>query len=244
MNRILLVEDDGSMAKGLAYNLGAEGYDVTVRRTTFGIPHVRAKDFGSLGYGSGYAFAEDNICVLARTVLKVRGEQAEFFGDAPDLVAADFHWRYWASDAQADAFEAAQSEELQTVVEGYSAGLSRFITERGDEAAEDCRGAAWLRPISVLDLYKVYVGLLGLAGGNNFEGDLAYVPPSAIEPYRGAYAERSPIAGHIDTGFVVRDLELGHRKRHAFTTEKEPTRCFDLAAIEHPLVLVVLSRPA
>ena len=30
MNRILLVEDDGAMAKGLAYNLGAEGYDVVV----------------------------------------------------------------------------------------------------------------------------------------------------------------------------------------------------------------------
>ncbi|MDH3687807.1 MAG: penicillin acylase family protein, partial [Myxococcales bacterium] len=151
------------------------GYDVTVRRTTFGIPHVRAKDFGSLGYGSGYAFAEDNVCVLARTVLKVRGEQAEFFGD--DFVDADLFWRYWASDAQAVAFEAAQSEALRSIVEGYSAGLNRFITERGDEAAEECRGAAWLRPISVQDLYKVYIGLLGLAGGNNFEGDLAYVPP-------------------------------------------------------------------
>lgn len=30
MNRILLVEDDGSMAKGLAYNLDAEGYDIVV----------------------------------------------------------------------------------------------------------------------------------------------------------------------------------------------------------------------
>jgi len=30
MNRILLVEDDASMAKGLAYNLGAEGYDIVV----------------------------------------------------------------------------------------------------------------------------------------------------------------------------------------------------------------------
>ncbi|MHC4952716.1 MAG: response regulator transcription factor [Planctomycetota bacterium] len=31
MSRILLVEDDGPMAKGLAYNLEAEGYDVVVQ---------------------------------------------------------------------------------------------------------------------------------------------------------------------------------------------------------------------
>ena len=30
MSRLLLVEDDASMAKGLAYNLEAEGYDVVV----------------------------------------------------------------------------------------------------------------------------------------------------------------------------------------------------------------------
>ena len=178
-------------------------YDVTIRRTTYGIPHVLAKDFASLGYGSGYAFAEDNVCVLARSVLKVRGEQAEFFGDDPDLVDADLFWRYWASDAQAAAFEAAQSDDLREIVVGYSAGLNRFITERGDEAAEDCRGAAWLRPISVRDLYKVYLGLLGLAGGNNFEGDLAYEPPAPQVAANGP----SPMPDRAGVAAVLEPLQ-------------------------------------
>ena len=42
-------------------------YDATVTRTAFGIPHVKSNrndDFGSAGYGLGYAFSEDNLCVF------------------------------------------------------------------------------------------------------------------------------------------------------------------------------------
>jgi acyl-homoserine lactone acylase PvdQ len=55
-------------------------YDVEIRRTMFGIPHIKANDFGSLGYGLGYAYAEDNVCLMADAVLTVRGERSRFFG--------------------------------------------------------------------------------------------------------------------------------------------------------------------
>ena len=31
-----------------------------IRRTDFGIPHIKADDWTSLGYGFGYAYAQDN----------------------------------------------------------------------------------------------------------------------------------------------------------------------------------------
>ena len=34
------------------------GYAVEIRRTSHGIPHITAKDYGSLGFGEGYAFAQ------------------------------------------------------------------------------------------------------------------------------------------------------------------------------------------
>ena len=43
-------------------------------------PHVKATDFGSIGYGVGYAFAQDNICVMADTFVTVRGERSRYFG--------------------------------------------------------------------------------------------------------------------------------------------------------------------
>jgi acyl-homoserine lactone acylase PvdQ len=45
-------------------------YSVEIRRTSHGIPHITAKDMGSLGFGEGYAFAQDHLCSL-RTRMNV-----------------------------------------------------------------------------------------------------------------------------------------------------------------------------
>ena len=47
-----------------------EKYSAEIRRTSYGITHIVAKNFGSLGFGTGYAFSEDNICVLADQINK------------------------------------------------------------------------------------------------------------------------------------------------------------------------------
>lgn len=54
-------------------------YDVSITRTTYGVPHIRAKDYGSLGYGQGYAFAQDNLCVFLEDLLTIRGERSRFW---------------------------------------------------------------------------------------------------------------------------------------------------------------------
>src|SRR3954463_10629676 len=55
-------------------------YDVTITRTEYGIPHIVARDFGSLGYGYGYAFAQDNLCTMAADYVTVQGERSRWFG--------------------------------------------------------------------------------------------------------------------------------------------------------------------
>ena len=42
---------------------------VELARTTHGVPHVRADDFRSLGYGLAYAYAQDNVCMFADSLL-------------------------------------------------------------------------------------------------------------------------------------------------------------------------------
>jgi Penicillin amidase len=56
------------------------GYSAEIRRTEYGIPHILADDYGSLGYGYGYAFAQDNLCVLADRVVTLRGDRSRYFG--------------------------------------------------------------------------------------------------------------------------------------------------------------------
>src|SRR5262245_54688377 len=58
----------------------ADPYDVEIRWTTYGIPHVKANDIASAAYGYGYAFARDNICLMAEEFDKVNGERALHFG--------------------------------------------------------------------------------------------------------------------------------------------------------------------
>ena len=53
----------------------AQTYSATIRRTSFGIPHIQAADLASLGFGEGYAFAADHLCSLADQVIYVRGER-------------------------------------------------------------------------------------------------------------------------------------------------------------------------
>ena len=55
-------------------------YRATITRTEHDIPHIVAEDWGSLGFGSGYAAAETSICTLADTVLAARGQRIGSLG--------------------------------------------------------------------------------------------------------------------------------------------------------------------
>src|SRR5262245_54177422 len=69
------------------------GYHATIRRTPYGIPHITAQDWGSLGYGYGYAFAEDNLCELALHVVRTNGEQSRWFGPDQGRLEEDLFYR-------------------------------------------------------------------------------------------------------------------------------------------------------
>src|SRR5687768_7718921 len=54
--------------------------DIEIRRTEYGVVHVKAADYAGLGEGYGYAFAQDNLCVIADSYVTVNGERSRYFG--------------------------------------------------------------------------------------------------------------------------------------------------------------------
>ena len=50
-------------------------YEATITRTSFGIPHIEAQDFGGLGFGVAYAEAQDNICLMADAYVSAAGKR-------------------------------------------------------------------------------------------------------------------------------------------------------------------------
>jgi acyl-homoserine-lactone acylase len=55
-------------------------YTAEIRRTTGGMPHVKARDYGSLGFGYAYAYAEDQVCRFADIIATVRARRSRYFG--------------------------------------------------------------------------------------------------------------------------------------------------------------------
>jgi len=57
-------------------NAPAAGLVAVIRRTTNGVPYVKADNLESAAFAVGYAQAQDNACVLADAFVKARSERA------------------------------------------------------------------------------------------------------------------------------------------------------------------------
>ena len=130
-------------------------YEASIRRTSYGIPHIQAADLGSLGFGEGYAQAEDHLCTVADQVVLARGERAKYFGRGEDdrHLASDIGMRALRIHERAAEDHAAMPQELREWIEGYVAGYNHYLEETGAEnVAGWCRGEPWVFPITAADL--------------------------------------------------------------------------------------------
>jgi acyl-homoserine-lactone acylase len=175
-------------------------YHATVAITKHGIPHITAHDFGSLGFGSGYAAAQDSICTLADTVVTARGERSRWFGptaryndqvtlDASNLqvdaFVTDLHNRHVVEKLLADPL-AGPGQQARDMVKGYVAGANRYLRETGRNGVTDpaCHGARYLEPdVKPIDLwYGVYLANLLASSGVFVKEIVDAAPPSADDP--------------------------------------------------------------
>jgi acyl-homoserine-lactone acylase len=182
----------------------ATAYHAQISRTSYGIPHVRAHSWGDLGFGAGYAYAEDNLCTLANEVVTVSAQRSRFFGpDGVTIASAktsdrnldsDFFWkqindRHVVQKLVARRAPLGPKPQVRALVRGYAAGYNAYLRSRGVKHLPDprCRGKAWVRPIKALDLWRRYYQLGLIASGGQFVGDLvATQPPGGAATARAA----------------------------------------------------------
>lgn len=177
------------------YDVQVGPYDVELRSTSWGIPHLLAEDNGSIGFGLGYVAARDHICVIADQIVKTRGERSRYFGPGENNanVDSDFGWRHLRVRESAEETFLELSEDSQARIVGYAAGYNRFLEQAGPGGLPpDCRDAEWVQPISHIDLLAYYysmgmwgsaynlVELIGQAQPPNTDGqgDVAPVHPA------------------------------------------------------------------
>ena len=173
-------------------------YDVGIRYTEFGIPHITARDFGSLGYGYGFAIAKDNICVLADTYATVRGQRSKYFGPDKGYVFrgngasvnnldSDFFFQQIIDDRRVEKLLTqkgigAPKPEIRQTVKGYVAGYNRWLmTHKVTDPT--CAGKSWVTPITELDAYRRFYQLALLASsGVAIDGIGGATPPTPSAP--------------------------------------------------------------
>ncbi len=162
-------------------------YKATIRWTSYGVPHITADSFGNVGFGQGYAFARDNACILADQIVKVRSERSLYFGrDVAGTKDAnyinDFAYKALQVVDHAKTSYAKLSGDGRELLDGYVAGYNHRLAEVGTAGLPAaCQNAAWVKPITAIDLLAYYHDLALYASGRNFRSYLADAqPPTAV----------------------------------------------------------------
>ncbi|RUO19016.1 acylase [Aliidiomarina iranensis] len=156
-----------------------------IRRTDFGIPYITSDSLEGIAYGTAYAFAEDNICVLADQIVRFNSQRAAYFG--PDAVLGsgdsgnvinDFTYKALGIRALAEENVGNLSTQSQALLQGYAAGYNKYLSDTGVEnIAPPCAGGAWVRPITNVDMLTYALGVALLPGAANFLQPLFIAAP-------------------------------------------------------------------
>ncbi|WP_203565578.1 acylase [Alteromonas hispanica] len=153
--------------------------------TTYGVPHVKADNLESMAYGVGYAFARDNMCVLADQILKYNSERAKFYGpdrqpgsgDSEHLIN-DFGFLTLGIRELAEENLPRLSANSRAMFQGYTAGYNRYLEDTPvEEQDQSCAGQPWVEPIDSVDLLTYSLGVALLPGAANFLGPMFLAAP-------------------------------------------------------------------
>lgn len=136
-------------------------FKATIRRTEYGVPHIRADDWEGLGYGYGYAYAQDNFCVAMRGIVAATSRSAELLGEAEGDPATDFTLRFLLGDRSdfIANFLPDADAPVRQLVEGFAVGMNRHLRETGvanlPAGEAGCRDAKWVFEIDAVDLWML-----------------------------------------------------------------------------------------
>lgn len=164
-----------------------------IRYTEYGIPHIVAKDYANLGFGTGWAQAADQVCTLADGFVTVRGERSRFFGPdaAPDgslssatkNLSSDLYFRGVRETGTVEKLLAEPAplgpgRDVKDLMRGWAAGYNAWLAQnRITDPA--CQGADWVRPVTPVDVAARNFALAVLGGqGRGVEGITAAQPPT------------------------------------------------------------------
>ena len=100
-------------------------YDVTIRRDTYGVPHVLGKTDEDAAYGLGFAQAEDDFITIQESTFSSRGKLAAIKG--AEGLPSDTLLELMDVPAMVErGYERDLSPKVRGILDAYAAGLNRY----------------------------------------------------------------------------------------------------------------------
>ncbi len=102
---------------------------VEIRRTAYGVPHIKGDSLEAVAFGFGYCQAEDHLDDVMRGILGARAELAAHFGPGKngDNVEADFNTRHYRVYRRAVDSYHKLDDDYRTMCEAFAAGLNYYV---------------------------------------------------------------------------------------------------------------------
>jgi len=166
----------------------------TIRRTAGGVPHILAHDWASLGFGYGFAFAQDNLCTMANDYVTVNAQRSRYFGPNGVYVQggngasstnldSDLFFKQIIDSGVISRLTKGIDRRLHQMLSGYVRGYNHYLASVGGANGvpdPTCRGLAWVKPITVQDAELRFYQLMLLSGeGTAIDAIAAAAPPRA-----------------------------------------------------------------
>lgn len=106
---------------------------VTIRRDTYGIPHILAKTEEAAGFGLGYAQAEDHCLPIARRLIAARGEAAKYLGQG---LEGDFLMKRFDNLEVCRKNFVQLDPLMQKIYNAFAAGINCYVSKHRQELPE------------------------------------------------------------------------------------------------------------
>ncbi|MET9570722.1 penicillin acylase family protein [Streptomyces virginiae] len=186
------------------------GLSAVIRYTEHGIPHILGRDYAQIGFGTGWAQAADQVCVLADGFVTVSGERSRWFGQDASTdgslssvtrnLSSDLYFKGVRESGSVEKLlatpaPAGPSQDLKELMRGWAAGYNAWLVQN-KVTDPVCEGAGWLRPVTTADVAARGFAIAVLGGeGRGIDGITAAQPPAPAPPP----APTSPPAGGAGT---------------------------------------------
>ena len=147
-----------------------------IRWTDYGVPHITADNVEGMSFGVGYAFAKDNICILADQIIKYNSQRAKYYGpdeqpgsgDSGNLIN-DFGFLTVGIQQIAQDNYASMSANTRAMASGYTQGYNKYLADTGVANIDPaCANQPWVQPITPIDILTYSLGVSLLPGAANF----------------------------------------------------------------------------